>query len=76
MGGLLINRPWMPQRRVCQAQGRPGPKGSHSEGPQSQEEGAPLQRPPQKRMSAGGAVHSSRVRMIAAHVKSMNRFSV
>jgi hypothetical protein len=33
MGRLLINRPWMLQRRVCQAQGCPGPEGSHNEAP-------------------------------------------
>ena len=49
MGRPLINRLPMPQRRVCQAQGCPGPEGSHSEGPQSREDGAPHQRPPHKR---------------------------
>jgi hypothetical protein len=38
MGRLLMNRPWMPPRRVCQAQGCPGPEGSHREGPQRRED--------------------------------------
>src|SRR5262245_30493462 len=75
MGRLLVNRPWMPQRRVCHAQRCPGPEESHSEGPQSREDGEPHQRPPHKRMAAGGEVRSSRVRMIAEHVKSVNRCS-
>lgn len=40
MGRLLSNRPGMPQRRVCQAQGCSGPEGSHSEGSQSREDGS------------------------------------
>lgn len=39
MGRLLSNRPGMPQRRVCQAQGCPGPGGSHSEGRRAERTG-------------------------------------
>jgi proteasome assembly chaperone (PAC2) family protein len=74
MGRLLVNRQLTPQRQVFQAQGCPGPEESHSEGQQSREDGEHHQRPPHKRMSAGVEVRSSRVRMIAEQVKSVNSF--
>ena len=74
MGRLSVNRPLIPQPLVCQAQGCPGPEGSHREGRQSREDGEPHQRPPHKHMAAGGEVRSSRLRMTAEQVKSVNSF--
>ena len=74
MEGLLVNRQLMPQRQMFQTQGRPGAEESHGEGQQSREDREHDQRPPHHRTSAGAEVRSSRVRMIAEKVKSVNRF--
>src|SRR5262245_4330772 len=55
-------------------QGCPGPEESYSEGRQTRKEGEHYQRPPHDSLSAGAKVRSSRVRMIAEKVKSVNSF--
>jgi len=56
MDRLLVDRPWMPQGQVFQAQGCPRPQEAYNQGQQSRDEGEPDQKPPHNAVSQEGGL--------------------